>query len=188
MPPQPEPHSFTAEYSRTVRALITPVLLSTGFDPQKTKPYPAPKKFNAIWDTGATNCVITRKAIDQCDLKPIGAVQVHHGGGIQIRAVFLVNLGLPNKVGFAQIRATEGDIAGADVLLGMDIISGGDFAITQQDGKTTFSFRIPSAETINFVKQKKSIPTPAQPTPKVGRNHPCPCGSGKKYKKCCGAI
>ncbi len=23
--------------------------------------------------------------------------------------------------------------------------------------------------------------------PKVGRNEPCPCGSGKKYKKCCGA-
>ena len=27
--------------------------------------------------------------------------------------------------------------------------------------------------------------TPAAPT-KVGRNDPCPCGSGKKYKKCCG--
>lgn len=24
------------------------------------------------------------------------------------------------------------------------------------------------------------------PTKKVGRNDPCPCGSGKKYKKCCG--
>lgn len=23
-------------------------------------------------------------------------------------------------------------------------------------------------------------------TPKVGRNDPCPCGSGKKFKKCCG--
>ena len=23
-------------------------------------------------------------------------------------------------------------------------------------------------------------------TPKVGANEPCPCGSGKKYKKCCG--
>jgi preprotein translocase subunit SecA len=23
---------------------------------------------------------------------------------------------------------------------------------------------------------------------KVGRNDPCPCGSGKKYKKCCGAT
>ncbi|MFN8640511.1 MAG: SEC-C metal-binding domain-containing protein [Candidatus Binatia bacterium] len=23
-------------------------------------------------------------------------------------------------------------------------------------------------------------------SPKVGRNDPCPCGSGKKHKKCCG--
>lgn len=33
------------------------------------------------------------------------------------------------------------------------------------------------------------IPPPTQfvrETPKVGRNAPCPCGSGKKYKKCCG--
>jgi preprotein translocase subunit SecA len=31
---------------------------------------------------------------------------------------------------------------------------------------------------------------PAQPLPvarKIGRNDPCPCGSGKKYKKCHGA-
>ena len=27
----------------------------------------------------------------------------------------------------------------------------------------------------------------AKPTAKVGRNDPCPCGSGKKYKNCCGA-
>ncbi len=25
----------------------------------------------------------------------------------------------------------------------------------------------------------------ARATPKVGRNEPCPCGSGKKFKKCC---
>jgi preprotein translocase subunit SecA len=33
---------------------------------------------------------------------------------------------------------------------------------------------------------------PQQPmvrdAPKVGRNDPCPCGSGKKYKQCCGAL
>ncbi|MCP4603540.1 MAG: hypothetical protein GY847_23980 [Proteobacteria bacterium] len=28
--------------------------------------------------------------------------------------------------------------------------------------------------------------TPAKAAPSVGRNEPCPCGSGKKYKKCCG--
>lgn len=27
----------------------------------------------------------------------------------------------------------------------------------------------------------------AHESPKIGRNDPCPCGSGKKYKKCCGA-
>ena len=26
---------------------------------------------------------------------------------------------------------------------------------------------------------------PPRPTEKVGRNDPCPCGSGRKYKKCC---
>jgi len=25
----------------------------------------------------------------------------------------------------------------------------------------------------------------ARKPPKVGRNEPCPCGSGKKFKKCC---
>jgi uncharacterized protein len=29
--------------------------------------------------------------------------------------------------------------------------------------------------------------TYVRPEPKIGRNEPCPCGSGKKYKKCCGA-
>ena len=35
-------------------------------------------------------------------------------------------------------------------------------------------------------KMEKSSKTIVKP-PKVGRNDPCPCGSGKKYKKCCGA-
>ena len=31
------------------------------------------------------------------------------------------------------------------------------------------------------------VPAPyRRPEPKIGRNEPCPCGSGKKYKKCCG--
>jgi len=31
-------------------------------------------------------------------------------------------------------------------------------------------------------------PQTVRVTPKPGRNDPCPCGSGKKYKKCCGAA
>jgi uncharacterized protein YchJ len=32
-----------------------------------------------------------------------------------------------------------------------------------------------------------NIPMRPRTTPKVGRNEPCPCGSGRKHKKCCGA-
>ena len=35
-----------------------------------------------------------------------------------------------------------------------------------------------------YLEQKKSGTVVAEK--KVGRNDPCPCGSGKKYKKCCG--
>jgi uncharacterized protein len=31
-------------------------------------------------------------------------------------------------------------------------------------------------------------PEPRRSAPKVGRNYPCPCGSGKKYKRCCGGA
>ena len=34
-------------------------------------------------------------------------------------------------------------------------------------------------------REQKSSTTVVKP-PKIGRNDPCPCGSGKKYKKCCG--
>jgi uncharacterized protein len=35
--------------------------------------------------------------------------------------------------------------------------------------------------------RENPFPTPrAAPDNKVGRNEPCPCGSGKKYKRCCG--
>jgi hypothetical protein len=35
-------------------------------------------------------------------------------------------------------------------------------------------------------KVKLGWDTPIRKAPKVGRNEPCPCGSGKKFKKCCG--
>lgn len=57
-------------------------------------------------------------------------------------------------------------------------------------------FRQEHHERSTFKKEKgawyfttgKTMPKPvARALPKTGRNDPCPCGSGKKYKKCCGA-
>jgi len=39
-----------------------------------------------------------------------------------------------------------------------------------------------------FLKEMMVSPTEkqmARKPPRVGRNEPCPCGSGKKFKKCC---
>jgi preprotein translocase subunit SecA len=35
-------------------------------------------------------------------------------------------------------------------------------------------------------ESEQRVATIVNDTPKVGRNDPCPCGSGKKYKQCCG--
>jgi preprotein translocase subunit SecA len=50
----------------------------------------------------------------------------------------------------------------------------------------------PRARTPLVMASAKTAAEPAKPqarvaVEKVGRNDPCPCGSGKKYKKCCGA-
>ena len=40
-------------------------------------------------------------------------------------------------------------------------------------------------EDISDLEKLLNPPKPAQ-SAKIGRNDPCPCGSRKKYKKCCG--
>ena len=34
--------------------------------------------------------------------------------------------------------------------------------------------------------EQTKVETVVHEGPRIGRNDPCPCGSGKKYKKCCG--
>ncbi len=43
------------------------------------------------------------------------------------------------------------------------------------------------AEFQNQNGEAQKVETVVHEGPKIGRNDPCPCGSGKKYKKCCGA-
>lgn len=179
--------AFTSYNTKGIaREIKSKVIVSSAFDPQQTTKHPTTKEFVAIWDTGATGSVISDKVVDECGLEPIGIANVHTTEGTGRSNVYLVNFILPNRVGIPRYKVTEGKLLGADVLIGMDIISQGDFAVTKKEGKTTFSFRIPSQECIDFVEQKPEPPSPIIRTSrKVGRNDPCPCNSGKKYKKCC---
>jgi hypothetical protein len=191
MPQAIKTSSFTLSHNGITNILITPTAVAPAFDPSSKETLSRFKTYNGIWDTGATNSVISQKVVDECGLKPIGIVNVSHAGGTSLCETYLVNIGLRNNVGISHIKVTKANLGpDTDVLIGMDIITRGDFAITNTNGKTIFTFRMPSVEHIDFTKQKPSTihstPLVSSPVPVVGRNNPCPCGSRKKYKNCHG--
>jgi hypothetical protein len=183
----PKPLSFTVRYSGRTNKLTTEGLISKAVSPINITVPPevvqCAKDYIFIWDTGATNSVISQKVVDECGFKPTGIAKVQSATETKLCETFLVSIFLPNGAVMPSVRVTKVDIlADCDILIGMDVINQGDFAITHLDGKTTFSFRLPSLEQIDFVEKK---PEPDHST-KISRNSPCPCGSNKKYKKCCG--
>jgi hypothetical protein len=152
---QPSPNAFTRESQTVERVLLSDCQVCAGFDAATVPPaqhFPM-QQFRAIWDTGATNCVITQYVVDQCGLKATGVAQTYGVHGVGLAETFLVNIALPNRVRFSNVEVTLGDLpAGSHALIGMDIIAAGDFAITNHQGKTVFSFRLPSCGRIDFTK------------------------------------
>jgi len=186
--PSIPPLAFTCRYTQRALALTSEVEIFPAFNVPTATPPPG-KKYKALYDTGATHSSVSPNVVRDLKLPSIGATIVGVGGGTLPTTNHLVNLGFPNHVMFPMVRvaavALHRDI---DALIGMDIISQGDFAVTNHGGKTTFSFCCPSRREIDFVAEviESNKITPVH-SDKVGRNSPCPCGSGKKYKKCCGA-
>jgi predicted aspartyl protease len=144
--------------------------------------------FKGLWDTGASGTVITQNVVDALNLPIVGQSKVYHADGDSLCPVYLASIALPNQVLFPSIRVTLGKLTGFDVLIGMDLMTQGDLAITNVGGNTVFSFRMPSIREIDFATEVSGPKPPEIRTgPKVGRNDLCPCGSGKKHKYCHGA-
>ncbi len=146
--------SFTLKAKGLVNALITYCIISRAFNPSGKGPVPESKTFSAIWDTGATNSVISMKVVAELGLKPMSKSKMSTASSIDVEEVdaYFINIMLPNKVGIAYLRVLGCSLNDADVLIGMDIIGKGDFAITHSEGNTTFSFQIPSTHDIDFTK------------------------------------
>ena len=111
--------------------------------------------FNGLWDTGATNSVITQDVATKLELIPEGTSTVFHAQGSTVVPKYFVNLGLPNGVEIVGVQVSQGDLKSCDLLIGMDIINLGDFAITNKDGVTMLSFIMPSINHIDFGQQAK---------------------------------
>jgi hypothetical protein len=178
-------NGFTYQPGKIVSELKSSVQIGSSFELNNSPDPKDRKPFIGIWDTGATKTVISKKVVQDCDLKQVGFAKVFHAQGIKDNVpTYNICIELPNGIIISSLNVIEGDLNGADVLVGMDIITLGDMVITNFMGKTVFSFRIPSVQSIDFNPNKKQQSLPSYPL--VGRNDPCPCKSGKKYKKCCG--
>jgi hypothetical protein len=107
-----------------------------------------------LWDTGGTHSSITKKTVDELRLQPEGEARVVYGNGEAIAKFYIVSLVLPNLLHLPAVRVTEAATSeGFGVILGMDIISMGDFAITNVGGVSTFSFCVPGLETIDYLER-----------------------------------
>ena len=104
----------------------------------------------ALWDTGATNTIISTMVVEELQLVPIKQAAISGIGGVVNSNVYKINLYFGNNVAFKNIEVLASDLEDCTVIIGMDLINRGDFAITNKDKETWFSFRLPSQEHISF--------------------------------------
>ena len=137
---------FTEKYTKIENRLLNKVVLcANGIVDQAL----------AQWDTGATNTCISEEIATRYKLKPISFAQSKTPSGTLIAPIYLIDITLNNEVVFKNWSVMGSKIGsqGIDVLIGMDIISKGDFAISNYDEKTQFSFRLPSQKDVDYKQE-----------------------------------
>ncbi len=135
--------AFTEKYRTIQRKLINSAVVEFNGQSMPVK---------AQWDTGATGTCISKGIVAQLGLKPTGMINVQTPSGTGTMNKYMVNLILNNEVAITNLVVMDSEIGnqGIDVLIGMDIISMGDFAVSNFDGKTQFTFRVPSQEHVEY--------------------------------------
>ena len=106
----------------------------------------------ALWDTGATICCVSQDVINTLSLVPTGKARMSTPSSVdELTDTYLVDLMLPNDILVKDVVVAKSKIGsqGIGLLVGMDIISRGDFLITNT-GETVFSFRMPSEPLPDF--------------------------------------
>lgn len=142
--------AFTIKYDGVTNRLITPARVIVADKDVKTS--------LAQWDTGATGTCVSHRIITALGAVPCAFNEVHTPSGKATMPMYIVDIELPNHVTCKNIAVMESEIGqqGIDLLIGMDIISIGDFSVTTERRpdkvRTCFSFRIPSLSPIDYVK------------------------------------
>jgi len=140
---------------RLLRAITSPCRVARAWRPDSGSSPPERHLYTALWDTGATDSCISGSIVEECRLPQYGE---RYSQGIfagEIVGIYLVDLWLTDSIVLRGLRCLGVDIPGADVLIGMDVISQGDFAVTNYQSRTQFSFRSPSQGHIDFTAEHR---------------------------------
>jgi hypothetical protein len=114
-----------------------------------------PKQFDtkkAQWDTGAQRTCITNEVATTLGLKPImyGLARGINDETPKRVPIYRVKLRLPGDNEIPILYVFEGQNNGWDILLGMDVIQMGDFAVSNYENISKFTFRMPSEGIIDY--------------------------------------
>ena len=103
-------------------------------------------EYRAAWDTGATVTCISKRIADYLRLPIDGYTQANTAGGTILAQVVTVDVRFSNGLIFKSIPVCVAELLNYDVLIGVDIISKGDFLVQNQNGKTTVKFGVPKLD------------------------------------------
>ena len=100
---------------------------------------------NALWDTGSTESLISKKIVKM--IEPIlknKSKYVTRDVVIECET-YAVSLSLSDEITFRDVLMKKADLSdkNVDIIIGMDIISRGDFEIRNYNNLVEFAFRIP---------------------------------------------
>ena len=113
----------------------------------------------ALWDTGATFSSISKELAEKLQLLPKGIYQIHSANDSKFSNGYDICLVINKDANYVfDLVVTVNDNLhnmGIDMLIGMDVIRQGDFAISTYNGETCFSFRVPSRGFIDFKEQEQ---------------------------------
>lgn len=133
---------------------------------------------------------------------PLELLRSRYTAHVKGEVDYIINTVLPSKRKNHKVEGIKKWINTAE-WLGLKVVNAPEVALGATEGKVEFIAeyreklrKIDHHEIASFKKENgvwyfDDSEFPFQQVinegPKVGRNDPCPCGSGKKYKKCCGA-
>lgn len=147
--------------------------------------------YKALWDTGATITCISHELASLLKLTRVDQTSITGANNIPFKAdVYCVQLQLGKyNIPYHLVAALPMEMTGHDLIIGMDIISQGDFSISNYEGKTVITFRTPSLQRIDYTDELNEYKRCLNVHKiNINKHTPdkCACGSGRLFDNCHG--